>query len=135
VDYYDDRALGTTLESLPDEVVAGLEVRDAWRQDLAKSTDGLEFIVVDLARWPVGSVVRVAFLDGDKALHSDIEAATSQITAATNLTLDFGRDQQTGEYRRWSETDTVSWTAHLPVAAGPPGADPSQPRAGHRGPC
>jgi hypothetical protein len=107
VDYYDDRALGTTLESLPDEVVAGLEVRDAWRQDLAKSTDGLEFIVVDLARWPVGSVVRVAFLDGDTTLHSDIEAATSQITAATNLTLDFGRDQQTGEYRRWSEKDTV----------------------------
>ena len=63
--YNDDRALGTMLESLPDEVVAGLEVRDAWRQDLAKSTDGLEFIVVDLARWPVGSVVRVAFLDGD----------------------------------------------------------------------
>ena len=105
--YNDDRALGTILESLPDDVVAGLEVRNAWRQEIAKSTDGLEFIVADLARWPVGSVVRVAFLDGDTTLHSDIETATAQIAAATNLRLDFGRDQQTGEYRRWSETDTV----------------------------
>jgi hypothetical protein len=75
VAYNDDRALGTILESLPDDVVAGLEVRNAWRQELAKSTDGLEFIVADLARWPVGSVVRVAFLDGDTTLHSDIETS------------------------------------------------------------
>jgi hypothetical protein len=107
VAYYDDRTLGTILESLPDDVLAGLEVRDAWRKDLAASSDGLEFIVADLARWPVGSVVRVAFLDGDATLHSDIAAATAQIAEVTNLTLDFGRDPATGQYRRWSETDTV----------------------------
>lgn len=104
--YADDPALGV-LESLPDSVVASLEVRDRWLKELAESTAGLEFIVSDLARWPVGSVVRVAFLDGDSALHADIVAATAEISAATNLTLDFGLDPTTGEYRRWSETDTV----------------------------
>ena len=51
----DERTLGSILESLPDPVVAALEVRDAWRRQLAESTAGLEFIVSDLARWPVGS--------------------------------------------------------------------------------
>jgi hypothetical protein len=105
--YEDDVALGTLLESLPDALVAGLEVRDAWRKELADSTAGLEFIVSDLARWPVGSVVRVAFLDGDTALHADIATATEQITDIINLTLDFGLDPATDNYRRWTEADTV----------------------------
>ncbi|MGH7866275.1 MAG: hypothetical protein ACREP9_01285 [Candidatus Dormibacteraceae bacterium] len=95
----------TRLESLPDDVVASLEVRDAWRRQISAATDGLEFIVSDLARWRPGSTVRVAFLDGDASLHADVEQATQQITDACNLRLDFGRDQQTGEYRRWSEAD------------------------------
>jgi len=109
MDPYDDngRGLGSILESLPDPVVAALEVRDEWRRQLAESTVGLEFIVSDLARWPVGSVVRVAFLDGDTALHADIAAATAQIADVTNLTLDFGVDPATGAHRRWTLTDTV----------------------------
>jgi len=95
------------LESLPDPVVAALEVRDEWRRQLADSTAGLEFIVSDLARWPVGSTVRVAFLDGDAGLHADIAAATAQIMDAINLTLDFGLDPATGAHRRWAQTDTV----------------------------
>ncbi len=98
---------GIRLESLPDEVVASLEVRDAWRRQVASNSEGLEFIVSDLARWRPGSAVRVAFLDGDAELHADIEQATRQITDACNLSLDFGRDPATGEYRRWSETDTA----------------------------
>lgn len=105
--YDDDRSLGSILESLPDSVVAALEVRDAWRRQLADSTAGLEFIVSDLDRWPVGSVVRVAFLDGDTALHTDIAAATEQIADQINLTLDFGVDPATGAHRRWTEGGTV----------------------------
>lgn len=105
--YDDDPALGSILESLPDPVVASLEVRDRWRKELADSTAGLEFIVSDLARWPVGSVVRVAFLDGDTSLHDDIVAATAEITDVANLALDFGLDPSTGAYRRWTESDTV----------------------------
>ena len=62
------------LEDLPDDVVASMEVRDAWRRQVASSGGGLEFIVDDLARWVPGSDVRVAFLSGDADLHSDIEA-------------------------------------------------------------
>lgn len=98
---------GIRLESLPDDVVASLEVRDAWRRQVAAATDGLEFIVSDLARWRPGSTVRVAFLDGEASLHADVEQATRQITDACNLRLDFGRDQATGEYRRWTEADTA----------------------------
>ncbi len=94
------------LESLPDEVVASLEIRDGWRRKLAQRADGLEFIVSDLARWRPGSAVRVAFLDGDTGLHADIASAVEQITDACNLTLDFGKDAGTGEFRRWTEADT-----------------------------
>ena len=95
------------LESLPDDVVASIEVRDAWRKRATSGTDGLEFIISDLAKWPPGSTVRVAFLDGDADLHADIASATRQITESCNLTLDFGLNGATGEYRRWTEEDTA----------------------------
>jgi hypothetical protein len=107
VQHGDDPALGAILESLPDEVVASLEVRDAWRRQVASRIEGLEFIVSDLAAWPAGSNVRVAFLDGDSALHQHVVDATQQISEAANLTLDFGFDAATGHYRRWTTTDTV----------------------------
>ncbi|MBM7505833.1 hypothetical protein ACFPER_01870 [Agromyces aurantiacus] len=94
------------LESLPDETVAAIEVRDRWRRRASSGAAGLEFIVTDLGRWPVGSTVRVAFLGGDTALHDDIVSATQQITDSCNLRLDFGRDPGTGAYRRWTTADT-----------------------------
>jgi hypothetical protein len=101
-----DGVEGAVYESLPDEVVAGLEVRDAWRKELAANTAGLEFIVSDIVRWPVGSVVRVAFLDGTPTLHGEVASATTQIADAANLALDFGHDPASGTYRRWTTTDT-----------------------------
>lgn len=98
--------LGALLESLPDSVVAAIEVRDAWRSRVAERNPGLEFIVSDLQAWPAGSTVRVAFLDGDTALHANVASATEQITAAANLTLDFGWDETAGAYRRWTTDDT-----------------------------
>jgi len=95
------------LESMPDELVAALEVRDAWRARVAESQGlGLAFLVDDLARWRPGSAVRVAFLDGDTELHAKIADATKQITDACNLELDFGFDEATGAYRRWTTSDT-----------------------------
>ena len=104
---YDDPALGMILEDLPDSVVASMEVRDKWRKDLAENNAGLEFIVSDLSRWPVGTIVRVAFLDGTPALHADVVSAVDQIAPEMNLTLDFGHDPTTGTFRSWSLTDTV----------------------------
>ncbi|MGW1672365.1 hypothetical protein [Streptomyces sp. NPDC002324] len=93
------------LESLPDEIVAAIEVRDRWRR--ASASGGLEFLVTDIARWTPGSTVRVAFLDGDEQLHADIAGATAQITDTCNLKLDFGHDEVTGTFRRWSTADTA----------------------------
>ncbi|MCE6996319.1 hypothetical protein LZG04_16160 [Saccharothrix sp. S26] len=92
------------LDSLPDAVVAAMEVRDAWRKRKGQQ-DGLEFLISDLARWRPGTAVRVAFLDGDDALHKDVADATRQITDACNLRLDFG--ESGGKYRRWKTTDTA----------------------------
>ena len=94
------------LESLPDETVAAIEVRDRWRRRASSGTVGFEFIVTDLGRWTPGSTVRIAFLDGDTALHDDIVGATQQIAEECNLELDFGRDAGTGAYRRWTTSDT-----------------------------
>ncbi|APX04093.1 hypothetical protein [Arthrobacter sp. QXT-31] len=93
------------LESLPDEVLASIADRNAWRSQMAGSDTALEFLVSDLARWQPGSAVRVAFLDGDTALHADVAGATRQISDACNLELDFGVDAA-GNYRRWHENDT-----------------------------
>ncbi|MBM2620560.1 hypothetical protein JIG36_34170 [Actinoplanes sp. LDG1-06] len=108
------------LECLPDGLVAALEVRDRWRQQVAAQSTGLEFIVSDLARWPVGSRVRVAFLDGDKALHAKIVEATAQLTDNANLVLDFGLDATTGEFRRWTTNDTT-YAAEIRVSFDQPG--------------
>ena len=101
-----DALNGKLLESLPDGVTASLEVRDSWRERMAASSVGLEFIVSDVLRWVPGSTVRVAFLDGDDALHADVADATQEITESCNLELDFGVDAA-GSHRRWTEQDTV----------------------------
>ncbi|MFH9722272.1 hypothetical protein ACH4M4_04815 [Streptomyces sp. NPDC017254] len=93
------------LESLPDEVVAEIEVRDRWRR--ASAADGLEFLITDIGKWPLGKTVRVAFLDGGDQLHADIAEATRQITEACNVTLDFGRNGGAGTFRRWTTADTA----------------------------
>ena len=72
-------------------------------------------MVSDLTRWPPGSTVRVAFLDGESGLHERVALATHQITDACNLKLDFGRDETTREYRRWREGDT-SYAAEIRVS-------------------
>ncbi|WP_225801960.1 hypothetical protein [Streptomyces sp. NK15101] len=105
------------LESLPDEVVADIEVRDRWRRATA---GGLEFLITDIARWTPGSTVRVAFLDGNDQLHADIAGATKQITDACNLTLDFGRNDGAGTFRRWSTSDTA-YAAEIRVSFDLPG--------------
>ena len=62
----------------------------------AASTEGLEFIVSDLASWPPGSTVRVAFLDGDRRCTLTSPTPPSRSRMSCNLTLDFGLDPATG---------------------------------------
>jgi hypothetical protein len=93
------------FESLPDDVLATLQVRAAWFKRLPPAQGGQEFVLADLQRWTPGQKVRVAFLGGSTALHKEIADATVQITQNCNLTLDFGLDPQTGTYRSWSTSD------------------------------
>jgi len=95
------------LDAIPDAVVASIETRDRFMNNLTVGGGGdmaLEFLVTDIQSWLPGQTVRVAFLDGDSDLHQDIVETTQEITDACNLTLDFGGDGN-GGFRRWTEDD------------------------------
>jgi hypothetical protein len=98
---------GFFVDRLPDAVLAAAEVRDRVLAATAAPAGAPAPSLLDVQRWPVGATIRVAFLGGDSALHSDIEHATRQITDACNITLDFGLDATTGRYRTWSPEDTA----------------------------
>jgi hypothetical protein len=94
------------LDAIPDTIEETMRARAEWMKGLPKSSDGLEFVVSDLSRWNPGQQVRVAFKDGDAALHRDIAEATEEITRGCNLVLDFWTDRQAGTFRTWSPQDT-----------------------------
>ena len=108
------------LDTLPDPVLASMEVRDRWFASVGAAADGRAYFIADLQRWLPGQTVRVAFLGGDTALHRDIEQATKQITDACDITLDFGFDAATKRYRSWSEHDT-EFAAEVRVSFDQPG--------------
>jgi hypothetical protein len=95
------------MDSLPDDVAATVEIRNAQLNALSFGGGplGLEFLVSDLRRWLPGKVIRVAFLDGDGDLHLDIKTAAEEITNACGVVFDFG-ETTNGEFRRWTENDT-----------------------------
>ena len=117
----DLRADDVVLDLIPDDVEASVRVRNEWLRSMrAAAAGGLEFIFEDMSRWTPGQTVRVAFLDGDAALHKDIAEATQEITAAASLVLDFGLDPVTGRGRAWTEADT-EYAAEIRVSFDKPG--------------
>lgn len=108
------------LEAFPADVRRTLDRRAAWRRWLARSNEALEFIVDNLERWTPGSTVTVAFKGGDAALHERIADATTQLTEAGNIELDFGLDASNGAFRSWSERDAV-YGADVRVSFDQPG--------------
>jgi hypothetical protein len=103
----DLRADDVVLDLIPDDVEQSVRVRNERLRSMREgAAAGLEFIFEDMSRWTPGQTVRVAFLDGDAALHKDVAEATQEITAAANLVLDFGFDPATGRGRAWTEADT-----------------------------
>ena len=115
VDDGDEWPAGMRLDRPLHAVAASLEVRDVWRRQVAMQGGELEFLVSGLTRWPPGSTLRVAFLDGEAELHAAVEQATWQITDAANIKLDFGYDAAMGKYRQWHEADT-NYTADIRVS-------------------
>jgi hypothetical protein len=108
------------LDTIPDAVLASMQVRDHWFDAQGLSGDGEAFFLDDLLRWLPGTVITVAFLGGDTALHRDIETATRQLTDACNLGFDFGFDEAAGAYRTWSTSDE-EYAADIRVSFDQPG--------------
>jgi hypothetical protein len=104
------------IERLPQSVLSTMEVRDRWFTHNSGSNGNAEFFVVeDLLRWLPGQEVRVAFLGGNSVLHREISEATKQITDACNISLDFGHNPETGNYRTWS-TEDEEYAAEIRVS-------------------
>lgn len=127
------------LDDLPDHVTASLEARAKWFASLPQGNNpGFDFFVDDLQAWSPGQTVKVAFLGGTSALHKDIADATTEITANSNIFLDFGLNSATGEYRRWSTSDAAH-AAEIRVSFDQPGffslvgRDSSNPSVGAPG--
>lgn len=93
----------TVLDSLPDSVLASLEVRDRWFASLPAGTNGEEFVVDELQKWTPGQTLRVAFSGGNSELHRAIADVVNTISTHCNIKFDFG----TGDsFRTWSPDDT-----------------------------
>lgn len=108
----DEPEVDFVLELLPDHVIASMEVRDRFINDVGGSGSlGLEFLVDDVQKWRAGQIIKVAFLGGSDALCREVAEITKAITDACNIKLDFGAG---GAVRRWSEADT-QYTADIRV--------------------
>lgn len=107
---YDD-----LLESYPDEIEKTLAETRAMRQEMANMEEGLEFVVQDVNRWPVGDTVTIAFLGGSYDLHAKIAGVLREITDVCSITFDLGHDPEKGSFRRWTESDT-EYTADIRVS-------------------
>ena len=104
----DDRApRALVLDTLPDAVVASMEVRDAWRGRASESGEGLEFLVTDLARWPPGSTRSGRLPRRRQRAARRSRRRDAQITDACNIQLDFGRDAAGGTYRPGTRAQRV----------------------------
>lgn len=92
------------LDNLPSDVVASMEVRNAYLNNLGLNS-GLvtEFLADDVLKWLPGQKLRVAFRGGNESLHQKIEGIVTEISSFCNLSFDF---KQHGAYRTWTEDDT-----------------------------
>jgi hypothetical protein len=111
----DKEGKALVIEELPEEVIASIEVRDRYFTNLQSGNAGEEFFVSELQRWRPGQTVRVAFLEGDISLRTDIQKATKCITDACNIKLDFGYDTGKKNFRTWSTKD-LDYTAEIRVS-------------------
>jgi len=112
---YDD-----ALESFPDHLEDAVREAEAARKQLAVDC-GLDFIVDDLARWPIGGSISVAFLGGSYDLHAKIAGVVRQVSDACGIEFDFGHDaRDRSRIRSWrgtSPTESQSWRLR-PIVAG-----------------
>jgi hypothetical protein len=78
----------------------------------AKRQEGRKAALLNAAAWAPGSVIRVAFLNGDPGLRAKVEQAAKQWTAPglANLTLSFGGNPSTAQIRIAFNEGDGSWS-------------------------
>jgi len=110
------------FEAYPDEIQARLEARARFSRNLPANVGNtsLEFVIETLTRWTPGQTITVAFKGGNKALHKGIARVAVEWTRYANLTFDFGEDATTGEFRKWSTSDT-EYSANIRITFDKPG--------------
>ncbi|HYD70595.1 hypothetical protein [Azospirillum sp.] len=96
------------LEAYPEAIQARFEQQA--RELLALPRDVVtvrpEMVMDALRKWGLGNTITFAFKGGDADLHKKIAAVSMEWTKYANLKFDFGYDANTGEYRKWSTSDT-----------------------------
>jgi hypothetical protein len=95
------------MEALPKRIVERVEAQRAAALAGLNDRGALrpQFLLNASKRWKVGKTLTVAFRGGDKALHEKIANTANVWTQFANLKLDFGRDPNTGEFRKWTPQD------------------------------
>src|SRR5687768_12882789 len=68
------------MEALPDHLQASVELRNRTLAAALESGNhsGAESVIFLSSKWPQNKVVKVAFLDGDKALHQKVAEAAAK---------------------------------------------------------
>jgi hypothetical protein len=96
------------FEVYPDEIQARLEAQERFARNLPSNVGetGLEFVIETLKRWDPGQKLTIAFNGGNAALHKKIADTATEWTRHCNLQFDFGFNQATAEFRRWSTNDS-----------------------------
>jgi len=99
-----------TLEAYPERIIAKLKLRDQRRKaerPLSLKGQTLQLVLEDLLLWDE-AILTVSFKGGDKELHGRIATQADEWTKYANITLDFGYQEDSGEYRAWVPNDTSS---------------------------
>ena len=109
------------VEGFPPEVAARLALRELSIKNAPKH-HGMapDQVFRTLRRWEPGSEITVAFRGGTRSLHKKIADAAQEWTQYGNFTFDFGLNQTTGEYRKWSPSDN-EYKAAIRIAFLPDG--------------
>lgn len=93
-------------EGFPEAMLRGRQIREDRLLGVSKMLNKPFYVVVPLSqRWPVGSLVRVAFRGGTPELHEEIEAAALEWVGPDGANLQLSFRNADGSFRLWSPQD------------------------------
>lgn len=90
------------FEKYPERILARREIQQRLMDEIRRPEEG----VVEMGRtWSPGHKITVAFESGSSRLHKSIAEVASSWSKYGNFTFDFGYDEETKTYRKWSIQD------------------------------